>query len=424
MKRLGILFVMGYALSAGAAQAATYHVSKAGSNSNSCAQAQSTGTTKLTIVGGLGCLSAGDTLLVRAGTYDERLTNNIPSGTSWSNKVRIAAYPGETVWLKPTTTNPLGTSIYLSQGQQYIEFDGINIDATVVDATVLLDNRPNQSPAVVAPNHIRMQNSEFKNHGSPGGGGAAISLGGSFHEMLNMTVHGTGGPYAFYISGDDNLIDGCDIYDVSFAGLQIYHGGSSPARNVVRNTKIHDLTVSEFFGVTDGRMYGLNVTGTDSEIYNNVIYNINYPYQGGNAGINLYTSSGTKIYNNTIYNNTTACVYLDGGAKTAVIRNNICYGNTGGGGGIIGSATTSNNLFTNPLFKDAGAGDFGLLSISSPAYNTGSTVTTATVNGLSVSTDKNGIVRLQSRAFDIGALQYIGQQAPPAAPSGLRIVSY
>ncbi len=77
---------------------------------------------------GIGCLAAGDTLLVRAGTYAEEIII-VPSGTSWSNKVRIAAYPGETVWLKPATVaNGAVCVIWFDGPFHYIEFDGINVD--------------------------------------------------------------------------------------------------------------------------------------------------------------------------------------------------------------------------------------------------------------------------------------------------------
>ena len=62
-----------------------YYVAKTGSDSNSCAQAQSQSTPKLTIQAGIGCLSAGDTLFVRAGTYAELINTTkftIPSGTA------------------------------------------------------------------------------------------------------------------------------------------------------------------------------------------------------------------------------------------------------------------------------------------------------------------------------------------------------
>ena len=145
MKRLGMLFLMSYVVSGGVAHAATYYVSKAGSDSNSCAQAQSTATPKLTIAAGISCLTGGgDTLLVRVGIYDEGISS-VPSGTSWANKVRIAAYPGtgvgtEIVWLRPTSPpNGGGHVIWLDGNMHYVEFDGINLDGTVAAIAGLRD---------------------------------------------------------------------------------------------------------------------------------------------------------------------------------------------------------------------------------------------------------------------------------------------
>ncbi len=103
MKKLVLCILVLCASSPGAALGSTYYVSKSGNDGNSCAQAQSPSGSKQTIASGLKCLTAGDTLTVRAGTYDEGINNNVPSGTSWSSVVRIAAYPGETVWLTPSS---------------------------------------------------------------------------------------------------------------------------------------------------------------------------------------------------------------------------------------------------------------------------------------------------------------------------------
>ena len=208
MKRLCILFTAGYLTSVGVAQGATYYVSKAGSDSNSCARALSVSSSKLTLASGSACLSAGDTLMVRAGRYAEVLKDAVPSGTSWSSKVRIAAYPGETVWLRPTADYV----VYFSGEQRYIELDGINIDgANAVSATVVIGD---------SSNHIRLQNAEIM--GSPNSGWCASICGGHYSELLNLTIHGTGkvdqmcgtqcNNYGIYTGGDNNLIDGCDIY--------------------------------------------------------------------------------------------------------------------------------------------------------------------------------------------------------------------
>lgn len=54
--------------------AATYYVGPAGSDANTCATAQTEGTPKLTIDAGMGCLSSGDTLIVKSGTYPEAVS--------------------------------------------------------------------------------------------------------------------------------------------------------------------------------------------------------------------------------------------------------------------------------------------------------------------------------------------------------------
>ena len=70
MKKLVLCILVVCATLPGAALGTTYYVSKSGNDGNSCAQAQSPSTPKLTFASGLTCLSAGDTLIVHAGTYD------------------------------------------------------------------------------------------------------------------------------------------------------------------------------------------------------------------------------------------------------------------------------------------------------------------------------------------------------------------
>src|SRR5262245_9960513 len=72
-------------------------------------------------------LIPGDTLYLRAGTYSEPLINNIPSGSSWSAPVTLAAYSGETVTLKP----PAGTDRVLhfdGSSTQFISIEGLILD--------------------------------------------------------------------------------------------------------------------------------------------------------------------------------------------------------------------------------------------------------------------------------------------------------
>src|SRR5262245_56310606 len=124
-----------------------YYVAKTGNDSNSCAQAQSQSMPKLTINGGLSCLSGGDTLLIRGGTYAESIDgfhgSNLPSGSPGA-LTTLAAYPRdcsrgtqcgpgpswERVMIRPSS-GQVPLAIYPTPGdpKRYIAFDGLILDA-------------------------------------------------------------------------------------------------------------------------------------------------------------------------------------------------------------------------------------------------------------------------------------------------------
>jgi hypothetical protein len=409
MKRLGLFVLIGYTASAGVAHAATYYVSKGGSDSNTCTQAQNVNTPKLTVAAGLACLAGGgDTLLIRAGTYNERITS-VRSGTSWSSKVRIANYNGETVWLDPATGQG---AVLLSAGQQYIEFDGINMRHHASNSVFSVHG---------TAHHIRYQNASVQNNNAPGGSTSVYSSTDG-NEFINLDISGIGGPYGIYIDGGNGaLIEGCEIHGVSMGGIHAYSDDRpSPTNVVIRNTRIYDITQSHFHGKPDTRVFGILISGNNNQVYNNLIYGIRFAGASGNTGIVIYTGSGNKVWNNTVANNTINGIKTDLGASNTEVRNNIAYGNTGsafvnGGAGTI----ESNNLFgVDPLFMNPSGNDFKLKP-DSRAVDAGAILS-------AVRTDLSGVARPQGRIHDIGAYEFSGQPAasgPPAPPTGVRIVS-
>jgi hypothetical protein len=409
---------------------ATYYVSKSGSDGNSCSQAQSQSAAMSSINRGVSCLRAGDTLLVRGGTYAEGLDSpTMGSGTDWNSPVRVAAYPGETVWMKP----PAGPAavIYLTS-QRYVEFDGINLDASnATSARHMGGLWINWETDTVTAHHIRFQNADITGNRIGGdlqtsyqGINIAVPSGGGvgFNELLNVRIYGTGGPnanYGMYIHGSNNVMDGCDIYDVGYMGIQIYNdGGATPTGNIIRNNRIHDITQG-----MDARRMGILVAGNNTLVYNNIIYNINANgsySQGSTAAISAFAGTGNKIFNNTIVNNRSTAIDL-GSVSNTEVRNNITYGNAFEG--ILSSGGTGTTLSTNLFgidaqFVNTGAGDFHLKS-GSPAIDAGTNVA-------AVSTDITNTPRPQGKSYDIGAYEFstsATQTQPPAAPTGVRIVS-
>lgn len=394
-----------------------YYVSTTGSNGNSCMQSQSPTTPKRSIVAGLACLAAGDTLLVRGGTYDESILNTqsviqVASGTSWANKVRIAAYPGETVWMAPTSSSIFGV-IWFVANAKYIEFDGINLDARnaggIAGAAGLITGAID--PGSTMPDHIRFQNAEIiratqsngcvtSNCGETDGiefGAHEVEGAVGGNEAINVKVHGGNGSlgYGIYLAGPNNLVDHCEIYDTSSAGVHIYNGGGDSAdNNIVRNTRIHDLTTSG-----QQRGWGILISGDHNQIFNNVISGVTLPFISTSAGLYVYTGTGNVLANNTIVGNAMPGVLLNAGVLTTVVRDNLSYLNSGGNYSDGGSGTLHDHNLegaANPLF--AGATDYHLTA-GSPARDVGIPVS-------GITTDLDGIARPQGPAPDIGAYEF------------------
>jgi hypothetical protein len=113
----------------------TYYVATNGSDSNSCTQATNINTPKWHIEGtsgGLSCLTAGDMLDIRGGTYQEVVnTNNftMPYGTSWANAVTIQGHAGETVIIRGTETIALAVSP-VSQTIQYVIWSNLVVEGS------------------------------------------------------------------------------------------------------------------------------------------------------------------------------------------------------------------------------------------------------------------------------------------------------
>src|SRR5262245_60698337 len=115
-----------------AARASTYYTAKTGSDQSSCEQARSEATPKLTINGGVGCLSAGDTLIVKPGTYTDVVIwynhRNRRSGTA-GNPITVRSEMPRAAIIKPGAAGNgkgLGgsTEIVGFENQSYWTFDG------------------------------------------------------------------------------------------------------------------------------------------------------------------------------------------------------------------------------------------------------------------------------------------------------------
>jgi parallel beta-helix repeat protein len=368
----------------------TYYVATNGSDSNPGTQINPF----RTLARAVSALKPGDTLYVRGGTYRESLYCGInvciPAGTSWSNPVTVAAYPGETVVIRPDSGM---RTLNFQPNQQYIVIDGFILDASNTPYAVIQieDN----------VHAIRIKNSEIENSCGQG-----IMDVGSYNEFINLKVHDNG-PFAgrtcpngfeldkahgIYITGQNTVVEHSEFYNNSGWGIHVYDGGSHAGQvnnNILRYNLFHD----------NGKCAPCNAagfllgSGTGNIAYNNISYNNPLGIEVG------YNATNNIVYNNTVYNNSYGII-VRGSSSGATLKNNLFTSSTVTDIVDLGIRTVStNNLTTDPRFVNPGANDFHLQS-GSTAIDSGTTLS-------EVTTDFDGTLRPQGRGYDIGAYEYL-----------------
>lgn len=445
-----------WAISVVPASATTYYVSNsAGSDARSCATAQTITTPKQTITSGLACLSAGDTLDIRGGTYAENISvptsangsSSGASGSSWPNATKVSAHTGETVWVAPVNGS---TVVIFNTGGTALSYQiwtGINVDGTnAIDTLVYIGHDAH---------HIRWQDSEVKN--SHWSGFNAFQ--GPYIEIKNNRIHdgdarcvGDAG-HGIYVSGftgnttgadQHGLIEGNSISNYNCqsidSGVQLFTGSSdtnSLGGYIIRKNWLHDNGVGSFLG---------DATTVPIQFYNNIVED------NANSGVVLYSRVTAYLYNNTIYSNGDRGIEVGTGGVSSgnLIKNNAVVDNSGapitifntvgtsaatiqfndfnGNGGSNAVAdqnslsTIGSNITTAPGFMNAAANDF-TISSGGNLVNAGTTIA-------AVVDDYLGITRPQGAAYDIGAHEYASSGATSPIiyttdlPVGQKTVAY
>src|SRR6266568_3585481 len=361
-----------------AATAATYYVALTGNDANPGTQTQPFGT----IAKGISVLHAGDTLYVRGGNYNESIaTNNynIPAGTSWSNPVTIAGYPGETVTLPSIGGN-------FNASEQYIIFMDFVVTGAQGGGIGIVHDAGSTTPG---DSYVRFQNIDVHDWTSSGNAPPGFYIFANHVEVLGGKVHNSpvgaacspdtqADCHGFYIIGAYNLIDGVEIYNNSGYGIHLYNGYNPTFNhdNIIRNNRVHNNYIAPSCcggGILISR-------GANNMAYNNIVYN-NRSVNGIAVG---YQAVNNQVYNNTVYGNGGYGISVDsvnthGGTTGTIVRNNIVYGNVGGINDLGVSTTQDHNFTSNPNFVDVAAANFHLQA-GSPAIDAGITLSAVTTD--------------------------------------------
>jgi hypothetical protein len=381
------------------AQAATYWVnpSASGQHCTSSASDPGPGNSSQTINQGNGCLSAGDTLMVKPGTYNEGLVNAKGGGSEGG---RIT-YKSE-IDLGAVLVPPPDAGVVWQAGQNYATFDGFVIDASQTGYGF-----------GVTGTHIRIMNTEVKNSQREGVTSSAGANGNDsiFLELINMHVHHNGTDinsctdqgngqfsgecHGAYLSASDTVIDGGRWHDNASMALHLYR---SPNNITVKNATIYDngYMHSGWGGTGIGGFFG-----SGHVYYNNVIYN------NRKQGI-WVDAPNIQVYNNTVVGNPESGFFNSSNSVTA--RNNILWNNGDNASGTNLGTWSHNLIGVNPLFLSESQHDYRLQS-DSPARDVGFNL------AFLFTTDIEGKDRVLP--FDIGAYEFGGEPPPPPQPVGL-----
>jgi hypothetical protein len=339
---------------------ASFYVATTGNDSN----AGTISSPWKTIQHAASSVHAGDTVYVRAGTYNESVTIAV-SGTA-SEPVTFQSYPGETAIVDGTGLSVAGNDVqglFNIEDESYVTISGFVIQNYTTSSA-------NSTPA-----------------------GIWVTGSGSNIQILNNQVHNitttsekNGNAFGIAVYGSEAP---ASISNITISGNAVYNNktGNSETVNVdgnvngftISNNTIHDndnigIDAIGFEGVAPSATYDFARNG---EISGNTVYNIsaiNNPGEGNEYDADgIYVDGGSNIVveRNLTYANDlnieVASEHSGHYAIDVIVRNNLVYfGNSVGisiggyasnVGGTQNCTIVNNSLFENDT-KNTGSGEF------------------------------------------------------------------
>src|ERR1700722_10187008 len=353
LQKICFLLVVFTSSSLLAQSGSTFYVSKSGSNSNSGSYTAPW----LTIQHAASSVSAGATVYVENGVYNESVT--FPASGTASNYISFASYPGQTAVIDGT-----GLAVSSTQGlinivnQSYIRVSGFEI------------RNYTTSSASLTPTGIWVT-----------GSGTGLQLLNNMVHNITTTSEKNGNAFGIAVYGTSST----PITNLTISGNQVYslRTGESESLNVdgnvtyfsITNNIVHD---NDNIGIDAIGFEGVGPTGFDQakygEISGNTVYNISgitNPGEGKSYDADgLYCDGCSYVIfeRNTIYNcdiaMEAASEHKGHSSSYVTIRNNLFYNSNAVGVSIGGYSNTVgasdhvvivNNTLYNNNTKNQGA---------------------------------------------------------------------
>lgn len=396
-------------------------------------------------------LTAGQTVYVKAGTYEERVEPQ-NSGSAGSY-ITYAAYPGDTVTIDgANVTVPDWSGLFDITGKNYIRISGLRIvnagpgphnpgilvelssHVIVEDNTVY--NTSDSGIGVWNSDNVIVDNNEVEG-ACTGGYNESISVGGTdtFQVSHNHVHHSQKEGIDAKDGSSNGQVFGNHVHHTDAVGIYVDAWDKHTFNIDVFDNVVHDVAADGFALASEQGGLLENI-----QVYNNVAYN--------NRWVGLYMFdccsasrpiSNVKIINNTFYGNGWdpwggGILVENPEAQHVVIRNNISSQNLSfqivinstvptdtfaidhnlidGYRGDEGELYGDDHVEGDPLFLGPAGGHFHLRQ-GSPAIDKGSAVDAP-------GTDIAGRSRPFGAGYDIGAYEYIALPHTVYMPCVLR----
>ena len=422
-----------------ASNGTTYYVSPSGNDSNPGTEAQPWPTIKKAA----DTLTAGDTVYIKAGTYQERVVPK-NSGSS-GNYITYAAYTDDTVIIDGSNISLSSDldGLFVVANKSYITISGLTVKnagpndnnaGIYVDSSSYITIEKNYTYNTVSSgigvwdsDHITIDGNEVDLACNDGEQECITVATTDTFEIKNNHVHHSG-PGTLGGEGID-VKDGSTngkiyknhVYYINRLGIYIDSWDKNTYNIEAYQNTVHDCADDGFTVAAESGGLLENV-----KIYNNIVYSNTMNgiciSENGEA-IYLHPMKNIYVVNNTFYNNGNSAwgggVLIENpDAEEVVIRNNICSQNVFSQIQVEASVknlTVDHNLIDgyrgydtetygndyiedDPLFVSASGADFHLQG-NSPAIDKGS-------SSDAPGADYEGNSRPYGSGYDIGAYEY------------------
>jgi hypothetical protein len=291
-----------------------------------------------TLAGAAAAAGPGDTVLIREGTYEERLVPG-SSGTE-GNYVTYRNYGEEQVVL----TGSFDPAAIHLDGVDYVAIEGLTVDearwleAENAHHVILRGNSFLRTPASGTTGNVRFISSHYNRilDNVISDGNDNLLLIDSEHNLVegNRITEGRHSVWGIRC-GDYNVIRGNvfsntqqkigEVYDCGEDTSAVPNSFQSTTHNLVENNVFADA--SSYYSTSGGN--GIQYAGQDGIIRRNVFYACNV-----GLGMQIYSDEAeynerNRVYHNVFFENECGGISVRGGCVDNVFKNNILAGNMG-----------------------------------------------------------------------------------------------